>query len=296
MNSDVENNDNYLLLKEWIDLKTILWSKKCVVSPNRFIHILHNVSSRKNISIFSDFTQNDASEFLLFLINTFHAGLPKLTYKKERNKYTGIDKLCYDHLESIIKEGEYSKIIEIFYGVKISILEHEERGVLSTKPETFFVIHLPIPDISDPTIEDCFDLFMQDEHLEGENGIINEKTQQKENVIKRTAVWEFPKILIIDFQRFKLYNLIARKRQNFISFGNTLDLTKYVVGKNKGKRYNYELYGISNHSGSVNGGHYTSCIKNMNGKWYNYNDTIVKEIDINEIFSSKAYCLFYRKI
>jgi len=275
-------------------LKEVLWSKKCVVSPNRFIHVLHNVSQKKNISIFSDFSQNDSSEFLLFLLNTFHEGLPKIkTHKKP--KYKGIDEICQNYLETIMKNDEYSKIIELFYGIKISSLINE-KGVISVKPELFFVFHLPIPESNEPTIEECFDLYMRDETLEGENGIINEKTKEKENVVKKTGIWEFPKILIVDFQRFKLYNFIARKKQNFVSYTEFLNLSKYLVGKNNGKSYNYELYGISNHSGSVNGGHYTSYIKNVNNKWYSYNDTIVKEIPVDEIFSPKAYCLFYRKI
>ena len=293
--NEENTSDDYLLLKEWLALKEVLWSKKCVVSPNRFIHVLHNVSLKKNIFIFSDFSQNDSSEFLLFLINTFHAGLPKIDSYKRTIKYKGIDELCQSHLESIMKDGEYSKIVELFYGVKISSLVHE-RGIISSKPELFFVFHLPIPESNEPTIEECFELYMRDEHLEGDNGIINEKTKEKENVIKKTSIWEFPKILIVDFQRFKLYNFIARKKQNFVSYSEFLDLSKYLVGKNSGVKYNYQLYGISNHSGGVNGGHYTSYIKNVNNKWYSYNDSIVKEIPTNEIFSSKAYCLFYRKI
>lgn len=294
---DVDENttDDYILLKEWIDLKNVLWSKKCVVSPNRFIHVLHKISLKKNVSIFSDFSQNDSSEFLLFLINTFHSGLPKIEVPK-KIKYKGVDGICQAHLESIMKDGEFSKIVELFYGVKVSSLLHEERGVISLKPEMFFVFHLPIPEINEPTIEDCFDLYMQDEILEDENGIINEKTLEKENVTKRTSIWEFPKILIVDFQRFKLYNSFARKKQNFVSYTQNLDLSKYLIGKNAGVKYIYELYGINNHSGNVNGGHYTSYIKNVNKKWYSYNDTIVNEISENDIFSSKAYCLFYRKI
>jgi ubiquitin C-terminal hydrolase len=57
----------------------------------------------------------------------------------------------------------------------------------------------------------------------------------------------------------------------------------------------YDLYGICNHSGGVQGGHYTSFIKNANGKWYHFNDTNVTEIEENKLISPKAYCLFYRK-
>ena len=74
-----------------------------------------------------------------------------------------------------------------------------------------------------------------------------------------------------------------------------LDLSKYVIGYNK-TSYIYDLYGVCNHSGSVDGGHYTAFVKNANGKWYLFNDTSVSEVgNTNNIISPKAYCFFYRK-
>ena len=60
--------------------------------------------------------------------------------------------------------------------------------------------------------------------------------------------------------------------------------------------YVYDLCGICNHSGGVFGGHYTSFVKNANGKWYHFNDSSVDEItDLNKLISPKSYCFFYRK-
>jgi ubiquitin C-terminal hydrolase len=46
----------------------------------------------------------------------------------------------------------------------------------------------------------------------------------------------------------------------------------------------------------VFGGHYTSYVKNANGKWYHFNDTSVVEVSsVEAMVSAKAYVLFYRK-
>ena len=37
----------------------------------------------------------------------------------------------------------------------------------------------------------------------------------------------------------------------------------------------YDLYAITNHMGTLNGGHYTSYGKNPNGQWFNFNDSKV---------------------
>ena len=76
-----------------------------------------------------------------------------------------------------------------------------------------------------------------------------------------------------------------------ISLNFTLNfLSSYTVS------YNYDLYGICNHSGGVFGGHYTAFVKNANNKWYHFNDQLINEItDISKLCSPQAYCLFYRK-
>ena len=139
---------------------------------------------------------------------------------------------------------------------------------------------------------DCFKLFADGETLSGDNAYFNEKTGKKEEVIKKMSLWSFPTILVIDLKRFNSQNA---KNQILVSFPlDNLDLSEYVIGYDK-ESYVYDLYGICNHSGNVFGGHYTSFVKNTNGKWYLFNDSSVMEVNSSQLISSKAYCLFYRK-
>lgn len=57
----------------------------------------------------------------------------------------------------------------------------------------------------------------------------------------------------------------------------------------------YDLFGVSNHYGQLQGGHYTAYAKN-NGEWFRFNDDEVEEIE-NEstIVSNAAYNLFYAR-
>ena len=59
---------------------------------------------------------------------------------------------------------------------------------------------------------------------------------------------------------------------------------------------NYDLYAVSNHFGSLNGGHYTAtCLNEVTGHWYSYNDSSVSNKHENEVVSNSAYLLFYRR-
>ena len=56
-----------------------------------------------------------------------------------------------------------------------------------------------------------------------------------------------------------------------------------------------ELFGVANHIGNAMGGHYYAYIKGASGKWYEFNDTVVRPIKENEVVSQKGYVFFYRK-
>ena len=48
--------------------------------------------------------------------------------------------------------------------------------------------------------------------------------------------------------------------------------------------YVYELFSILIHSGTAGGGHYYAYIKSFeDGKWYNFNDSSVREIAKSEV-------------
>ena len=57
----------------------------------------------------------------------------------------------------------------------------------------------------------------------------------------------------------------------------------------------YDLYAVSNHFGGMGGGHYNAYCKMPDGKWWCFDDSHVHAVDTNNICSSSAYVLFYRR-
>lgn len=140
--------------------------------------------------------------------------------------------------------------------------------------------------------------------------------------IKELTIYKAPEILILHLKRFKNRGVYRKeKNEANIEFPHDLDIRKYVVdphpissyipyAQEKGlfktpsyeMRINpnseplYELYAVSNHSGSLGGGHYTAYAKN-NGKWYSFNDSSVHAVSASSVTNSMstAYMLFYRR-
>jgi len=288
--------DSVLLLK-WDNLRKMLWNDNCVVSYEKFLKTVQKIAQIKKIDIFTGYSQNDLPEFLLFVIDCFHNALSreiKMSISGTAENDTDvIATKCYEMIKNMYSK-DYSEIWNLFYAVHVSeliSLETEKRINLTAEP--FFMIDLPIPkNNKSPSLIDCFNLYIEGEILDGDNSWYNEETGKKESVKKRISFWSFPTILVIDFKRFNERN---QKNQIMIDFSFDLDLSNYVVGYKKNS-YKYELFGVCNHSGGVLGGHYTSYVKNANGKWYQYNDANVSEVSlVHLIISPKAYVLFYRK-
>jgi len=294
----IKNKYESAIIIEWDNLRKLLWSSNCVVSPGKFIKTIQRVAEIKEMELFTGYSQNDVSEFFLFLIDCFHISLSreiKMTISgTPENETDKIAIQCFEMIKNMYSK-EYSEIWNLFYAVHVSeLLCLETNEQLAITPESYFTINLPLPpENKSPSLIECFEHYVEGEILSGDNAWYNEKTNTKISVKKKIQFWSFPTILVINLKRFNSRN---QKKQNLVTFPlENLDLSNFVIGYKKNS-YIYDLYGVCNHTGSVLGGHYTSYVKNANGNWYHFNDTSVSEVPLTEsIVSPKAYCLFYRK-
>jgi ubiquitin carboxyl-terminal hydrolase 8 len=294
----LNNKYDSALLLEWDNLRELLWKENCIISPNKFVRTVQKIAQIKGLEIFTGFNQNDLPEFLIFVIDCFHNALARevnMTIEGEmKDEKDKIAVKCFQTVKQMY-EKDYSEVWNIFYGILVSKIENFNNGeIVSMIPEPYFIINLPIPqNKKSPSLIDCFDLYVEGEILDGENSLTDSETGNKIAVKKNIMFWSFPNILVIDIKRF---NAMNTKNQIMVDFPiENLNLSKYVIGYNKDS-YIYDLYGVCNHSGNSLGGHYTSFVKNANGKWYHYNDTSVQEVGlIHQIITPKAYCFFYRK-
>ena len=285
-----------LILMEWDKLRKMMWSENCTISPGGFITAIHKVAKIKKKVIFTGNAQNDLPEFVIFLIDCFHGSiLREVEMTIKGNIITEKDKLakkCFEMMQNMYK-SEYSEFLRFFYGTMVSKISSKDGEVLSVKAEPFNILSLPIPNKKNPTLNDCLDLYVEEENLVGENQYYNSKTSKKQDAKKQMCFWNFPEILIIDLKRFT--NNI-KKNDIVVDFPlENFDLKEYVLGYDK-KSSKYDLYGVCNHSGNIFGGHYTAFVKNSSNKWHHYNDTTITEVkEPKNIKSNRAYCFFYRK-
>ena len=140
------------------------------------------------------------------------------------------------------------------------------------------------------SIDDCLKLFTKKEEI---RDIQCEKCQKKTLFMKTYEIERLPRYLVIVLKRFK-YNLTnSVKIQNLIQFPlEELPLQNYMSQKNISHKY--KLFGVINHSGSIESGHYYSNF-NIDDTWLQFDDSHVSEIN-GGIVSDKVYMLIYQSI
>ena len=267
-------NDSLLTI-EWISLYKLMWSQNCIISPNRFVSKIKDLTQNKTTK-FCNLEQNDSNEYFYFMIDCIHNSLNKLdqsiklakTNNSELNKEIDV----YESKDCSIIHSLFTSFLSYTY------VNKETNLVEFTKYEPHFMIELSIPLVDNIRIEDCINFTFQDELLD--TLWHDEKTNEKKQLFKKTEFAYYPNILVVHFKRW----IHMKKNKQIVQFDELLRLNNEI----------YELFGIINHEGNIFGGHYFSYIKKNN--WFVFNDTNISQIQVQNIVSDKNYCLFYRKI
>ena len=145
------------------------------------------------------------------------------------------------------------------------------------------------------TLDDCLQLFNEEEYLDKENEWFCKKCKNSVNASKKLEFFYLPKILCICLSRFKKVINTYEKNGKYVEFPiENLQMNKYMTFKD-GKNYIYDLFAVCQHYGGTGGGHYTAICKNYDENWYSYNDSNCSTSSKQDICTSSAYILFYRR-
>jgi len=147
------------------------------------------------------------------------------------------------------------------------------------------------------SLDGCLNLFTQAEQLGPEDPWYCNKCKAFRQATKKFDLWKMPRVLVVHLKRFSYKNKYWREKlDTLVDFPlEELDLSSHVIGPFTTPPPVYELYGISNHYGSLLGGHYTAYAKNhRDNKWYNFDDSSVSQVQPEAVKTSAAYLLFYR--
>ena len=185
-----------------------------------------------------------------------------------------------------------NKIFIGFYETKYKCLKSKD-SIYSFSSESFISFNLEkisnYFENNNLTIENCFEYNYDRTY---KTSFHCSKCNRTENNISNDIIYIPPKIFVIVLDRGK-----GKTFKGNVSIDINLNI-EHFIDNNEYKKYsNYQLIGVSTHSGtSSSSGHYTACCLTDNGKYYYFSDTYVHEISESKLFENEPYLLFYQRI
>ncbi|CAD6266820.1 unnamed protein product [Miscanthus lutarioriparius] len=177
-------------------------------------------------------------------------------------------------------------------------LDQYDLSSLDSLPEVYKAVLFSRRPQDTCSLYACLEAFIKKEPLGPEDMWYCPGCKEHQQASKKLDLWRLPEILIIHLKRFSYSRYTKNKLETFVDFPICdLDLSKYIGHRCQDVPHNYRLYAISNHYGSLGGGHYTAYVYHEGKKrWYDFDDRHVGPITEDSIKTSAAYVLFYRRI
>ncbi|XP_016336836.1 ubiquitin carboxyl-terminal hydrolase 12-like isoform X1 [Sinocyclocheilus anshuiensis] len=282
-----------------------------VIPPKKFISRL-----RKENELFDNYMQQDAHEFLNYLLNTIADMLQeeKSQERQQNGKVVqngGSGSGGGGGSGSSTGEGETEEktqqtwVHEIFQGTLTNETRCLNCEAVSSKDEDFLDLSVDVE--QNTSITHCLRGFSNTETLCSEYKYYCEQCRSKQEAQKRMRVKKLPMILALHLKRFKYMDQLHRYTKLSYRVVFPLELRLFnTSGDATNPDRLYDLVAVVVHCGSgPNRGHYITIVKS-HGFWLLFDDDIVEKIDaqaIEEFYgltsdisknSESGYILFYQ--
>ncbi|KAG7300332.1 hypothetical protein JYU34_015922 [Plutella xylostella] len=264
------------LRKVLINLSTGGCGSKGAISPECLFLVIWKVVPR-----FRGYQQQDAHEFLRYMLDRLHTELQQLLPAEGKDAARSA-----------------SIVTAVFGGTLQSEVRCLACGAVSKKLDPFLDLSLELPDLpasrEPAALPACLASFLQVEELADTERYHCASCKCKQKSTKQFWLRRLPNVLCLHLKRFRWHNYFRTKVDTSISFPlSALDMSQFVPASGRGERALYDLAAVIVHHGSGAGsGHYTAFAINED-QWFHFNDQTVRATDAETVASCKPYILFY---
>lgn len=273
-------------------------------------------------SVFSGTEQHDCQEFLSILLDKLHEDLNRVLHRPDTTPSpeheAQLEKLPIQMASEqewiIYRMRSDSLVVDYFQGQYQSRLECLTCHQTSTTYNAFMFLQLPLPsNRSKISLQSCIDAFVKEEVLEKGDAWTCPKCKKSRKATKKLTLSRLPPVLLIQLKRFSINGYFTDKIDTMVDFPlKGLDLTNYMPSplppgaggvasasaddpRSQVPPYRYDLYGVTNHFGTLSGGHYTAFVAS-GSRWLYCDDSRITEAKGGDVVGKPAYMLYYKRV
>ena len=266
------------------------------IEPNDFE--LYNIYQNIYNKVFKN--QDTENDEIKEYLNKFPFKIYLISNKKENEEKLFLSNNYKEFQIELQDNTSIKKLIELMkQGYKIIISISNKEIIEKLNKITIIEEDKSEENEKIPNLNDLFIHFSLYEKMDKENEWYCPNCKKLTNAYKKLDLFYLPKYLILCLKRYNKINLSKfkiqlSKKKDLIYFPiENLNLDDFVFGP-KIPKNNYDLFAVSQHSGSNEGGHYFSICKNFNS-WYMFDDENFFKCDKDIICSDESYILFYKR-
>ncbi|XP_010938650.1 ubiquitin carboxyl-terminal hydrolase 24 isoform X1 [Elaeis guineensis] len=276
-------------------------------SPIVFDPVLKKFTPDLPTGISSRPRQEDAQEFLSFVMDQMHNELLKLDGHFSGSNGGKLPLVSYaedDGWETVGPKNKSavtrtqsfvpSELSAIFGGQLRSVVKATGNKASATV-QPFLLLHLDIFSEAVHTIEDALHLFSAPETVEGYRTSAGKAAVVSAS--KSVKIQTLSKILILHLMRFSYGSKGSTKLHKPVRFPLELVLGRELLVSSSSESRKYELVAtITHHGREPSKGHYTADARYSNGQWLRFDDASVTSVGAKKVLHDQAYVLFYRQV
>ena len=263
-------------------------------APREFKETLGNYNPQ-----FRFYEANDSKDLILYLLQTFHEELnyfgdqPYPVHLLRPNQENRVD--TFNYFMTTYNMQNFSIVSKLFYGTYENTIKCCNCNRVYFSYQKFEFISFSTYNYRNSTFN-IYDGFRDNQavqYLKGNNQYFCPSCQSMHNGETCCRIIQPPNKLIINVD----YGKNKINKVNRLIFDEIIDITQFI-NFNFGKNIIYQICGVCTHLGSSGPtGHYIAyCRNKLNGLWYNFNDSSVRQCDKREIYNGSPYLLLYEQI
>ena len=280
--------------REYYKVVKDVYSSQTSIGPRKFKDII----GRYNLQ-FSLSEANDSKDLIIYLLQTFHEELNYFgdkIYNGPTNSQNQLNRVnsFYQFMISY-NMTNFSIASKLFFGTYENKTRCYGCNNIFYSYQKFEFISFGVKNYQNKkfNIINGFENILKCSKLYGENQYYCQICKKLNDGEIMSTIHQPPIKLVIniDYGKDKIYKVES------LEFDEIIDVTSYL-SFNFGKRIQYQISGICTHLGvSGASGHYIAfCRNKVNGKWYNFNDSKMRECSKNELYIGNPYLFIYEQL